>query len=147
MCAIAVVFALTACSVQPPPPSVDAPPPETLAPGTMAPPDPLSAPSDSPSQPADLETVPAPEPAVDGWGKPGVTSAAYQADVDACFSYAQAQIAHDRRIERDSTAAFETFPEGTNLPQLRDRMSEFEQGNRRIDLFDECMESKGYARK
>lgn len=146
--AVALALVVAACSTAPRAPGNDAPPPpETMTPSTTAPPDQIGAPGGSPSAPADLETVPAPEPDVGRWGKPGVSSAAYQADVDTCFAYAQAQIAHDRRIERDSTAAFETFPDGTNLPQLRDRMNEFERGNRRIDLFDDCMESKGYAPK
>lgn len=141
--AIAVALVLSACSTSPRPARVDAPPPETALPAGQT-----AVPSGPPTPPTDLETaVPAPEPGVGRWAKPGVSSAAYQGDVEACFTYAQAQIAHDRRIERDSTAAFETFPEGTNLPQLRDRMNEFERGNRRIDLFDDCMESKGYAPK
>lgn len=139
---MAAALLLAGCSTGPRPVKVDAPPPEAAT-GVQT-----TVPTGSPTPPAELETaVPAPDRASGRWAKPGVSTAAYQADVEACFTYAQAQIAHDRRIEQDSAAAFETFPEGTNLPQLRDRMNEFERGNRRIDLFDECMESKGYAPK
>ncbi|MFQ5773523.1 MAG: hypothetical protein ACE5GS_03300 [Kiloniellaceae bacterium] len=81
------------------------------------------------------------------WVKPGVTSARYRADVESCYSYAQAQIAHDVRIESDSSAAFETFPSGLGITELRGRMREFERTNRRPILFTNCMVAKGYSRR
>lgn len=81
------------------------------------------------------------------WVKPGVTSESYRADIDDCYSYAQAQVAHDVRIESDSRAAFETSPSGLGLTELRGRMDQFERGNRRSILFSNCMVAKGYSRR
>ena len=80
------------------------------------------------------------------WVKPGVDEARYRADVDGCVGYAQAQIAHDERIERDSAAAFDTFPSGLGTTELRSGMRRFERGNRRGSLFNECMIAKGYTK-
>jgi hypothetical protein len=80
------------------------------------------------------------------WVKPGVSEKRYRADVDSCLSYAQAQIAHDERIERDSAAAFDTFPSGLGTTELRSGMSRFERTNRRSSLFNDCMVAKGYAK-
>jgi hypothetical protein len=81
------------------------------------------------------------------WIKPGATTERYRADVDSCYAYAQAQIAHDARIESDSGAAFPDANDGFGLSALRGRMSNFERANRRPVLFSKCMEAKGYIRR
>lgn len=75
---------------------------------------------------------------------PDTTSPAYRADVDSCYGFARARVAHDRRMERDSTAAFDAFPTGLGLNQLRGSMNEFERKNDRASLFSDCMAAKGY---
>lgn len=86
------------------------------------------------------------EPGGTQWVKPGVTDERYRADLEDCYRYAQAQVAHDARIESDSGAAFESFPSGLGWTELRGRMSEFERNQRRSILFSNCMVAKGYDR-
>ncbi len=87
-------------------------------------------------------------PAADSteWGKPGESNAQYRADLEACFDFARAQIAHDERMETETNAAFEVFPSGTGVTQLSAQMNSFERGNRRSSLYNECMRAKGYRR-
>ncbi len=79
------------------------------------------------------------------WSKPGASSAEYRADLEACYEFAQARIAHDQRIETDSSAAFDTFPSGLGVSELSGQMNEFERKNRRSSLYRECMRAKGYS--
>lgn len=81
------------------------------------------------------------------WVKPGATTERYRADVDSCYAYAQAQVAHDARIESDAGAALPDGNDGFGLSALRGRMSNFERTNRRPALFSNCMEAKGYIRR
>lgn len=130
--AATAAWALAACT---PAPRTEAPPPEPVAEAAPAP----AAPEG--------EGIELRAPEGTEWVKPGVTSERYRADVDDCYSYAQAQIARDVRIESDSRAAFEGSPSGLGLNELRGRMSDFERRKRRLSLFNNCMVAKGYTHK
>ncbi len=67
-------------------------------------------------------------------------------DVETCYDSAQAQIDHDVRIDRDRSAAFDRSDAGLGLSALRQRMSIFEQSQRRRTLFTDCINAKGYCR-
>ncbi len=75
----------------------------------------------------------------------GAASTQYRADLEACHAFAQARIAHDRRIESDSSAAFDPNLDGIEVAQLSGRMSEFANRNRRSTLSSDCMRAKGYT--
>ncbi len=75
------------------------------------------------------------------------TDGRYRADVESCYTYAQARIDHDARIEDDVNAAFQTSARGFGLRELRGRMNNFERTQRRPVLFTNCMAAKGYARQ
>ena len=126
-------FALAACAQQPAPRAHD--PASLAAPPAGAPTAdaPLAAPSGAALPPGE-------EP----WREVGVTRAQYREDVESCYAYAQGQIAHDERIEVESGAAFEAYPSGLGVTELRGRMDRFERGNRRASLYSECMLAKGY---
>ena len=79
------------------------------------------------------------------WVKPDGASADYRADLEACFGFARARIAHDERIEADTHAAFDAAPGGFGVSELSDRMGAFERKNRRASLYRECMRDKGYV--
>lgn len=80
------------------------------------------------------------------WLKPGTTNERYRADADDCYSYAQAQIANDARIESDANAAFSETPGSITSTALRRQMSQFARDRSLPRLFGECMEAKGYTR-
>lgn len=140
--AFAAGLALAACArsvpVQKGEPA-PAPPPDDAA---MA----VPAPTPPPADGGDAGAIVLKGPEGTQWVKPGVSEERYRADVDSCLSYAQAQIDHDERIERDSAAAFDTFPSGLGTTELRSGMSRFERTNRRGSLFNDCMVAKGYAK-
>ena len=80
------------------------------------------------------------------WIKPKADGDRNRDDLESCYTYAQAQIDHDVRIEGDMGAAFESSNSGFGLTGLRKRMSNFEQRHRRPSLFSDCMVSRGYTR-
>lgn len=80
------------------------------------------------------------------WLKPGTPNERYQADADDCYSYAQAQIANDARIESDANAAFADAPGNITSTALRRQMSQFARDQSLPRLFGQCMEAKGYTR-
>ena len=81
------------------------------------------------------------------WVGSGTMDERYRADVESCYSYAQARVDHDARIENDVNAAFQSSARGFGLSELRGRMSNFERTQRRPVLFTNCMVAKGYARQ
>jgi hypothetical protein len=81
------------------------------------------------------------------WIRSGASDARYRADVDSCYAYAQAQVAHDVRIESDVSAAFQSETGGLGLAELRGRMNNFERTRRVPSLFNSCMVAKGYSRQ
>ena len=72
---------------------------------------------------------------------------AYRNDVDSCYAYARGQVDHDVRIESDVASAFDSDDAGFGTIALRERMNDFERGNRVPVLFSSCMSSKGYNRR
>ena len=82
-----------------------------------------------------------------GWSKPGVTGEQKRADIEACYSFATAQIANDVRIDNDIDAARDQV----NSYQYRfDNLTRQVDGHyyskQRISRFGDCMLSKGYIR-
>jgi hypothetical protein len=85
--------------------------------------------------------------AAGGWSKPGVTGEQKRADIEACYSFATAQIANDVRIDKDIDAARDQV----NSYQYRfDNLTRQVDGHyyskQRITRFGNCMLSKGYIR-
>ncbi len=74
---------------------------------------------------------------------PSATANRSKPDVEVCYDSAQAQIDHDVRIERDRSAAFDSSDAGLGLMALRERMSAFEQRQRRQTLFIDCLKAEG----
>ena len=108
----------------------------------------------STSTPAPLETaagsgdgIVVMDPDGNVWVQPEKTNERYRADVESCYSYAQAQIDHDVRIENDINSAFQGTSAGFGLTELRGRMNNFERRRRRPALFSNCMMAKGYNRQ
>jgi hypothetical protein len=69
---------------------------------------------------------------------------ARQEAVDACYQYARAQIAHDVQMESDAAASMDQYSQGLGLTELRGRMQAFAQDSRLRELFQSCMNSRGY---
>ena len=131
---VAAAILLAACAQRPAPRG-----PETA---------PLAVPPSAASPQSGPSTVVVPAAAPQGrpqWVKPDGTSVEYRADLESCFSFAQARIAHDERIETDTRAAFDAAPSGFGVSELSSRMSAFERKNRRASLYRECMRDKGYV--
>lgn len=130
------MFAMGGCTQKPPPRT-----------GAAAP---VSAPPNTPpsaTAPAAAPVSPALPEGGGQWTKPGLGNEEYRADLESCFRYAQAQIAHDERIESDSGAAFDSSPRGLGVARLKSGMTAFERKNRRTDLYHECMRAKGYVER
>ena len=146
---IAAMFAAGACAKKPVPRAgaaapISAPPSTPpSAPASAAP----RAPASAPSGTAPVSSVPAAPESGGQWVKPGLSKAEYRADLESCFRYAQAQIAHDERIETDTGAAFDAAPSGLGVTRLRSGMTAFERKNRRTTLYHECMRAKGYVER
>lgn len=123
------------------------PEPEPAPKGTALPP-PLE-PSDAGVLPESEESSPqlvirGPDGKI--WTRDPEAGGAYDADVEACYNYARAQIEHDRMIESDASSAFGRGAGDSGLSDLTRQMNQFEQSNRWPALFQRCMESRGYAR-
>ena len=74
-----------------------------------------------------------------------VSDAQRQADLDACYSYAQAQIRHDQRVQQDIDAARSAPDRGLGMEEFTARLRSYGERNRFKTLFDSCMSSKGYG--
>ncbi len=77
---------------------------------------------------------------------PSATADRSKPDVEMCYNSAQGQIDHDVWIERDRSAAFDSWDAGLGLTALLERMSTFGQSQRRRTLFIDCINAKGYSR-
>lgn len=143
-------LALSACSGQaklgvspPAPPAAPAP---LTSPAPILAPAPALAPAPEGTAPPDeggKVVVSGPDGAV--WTKSGATADRIRADMDNCFSYARAQIAHDVRIEEQPPSTFDTSFGGLGLIELQSRMNAFERNRRTPALVSACMRAKGYA--
>ncbi len=88
-----------------------------------------------------------PSTEVGGWLKAGISQEEGLADSDACYSYANAQVSKDIRIDRDIDAA---RGDGASFFQ---RSGDLDRGvdayyyeNQRVYRFESCMRSRGYTR-
>ena len=158
----AVLLLLAACAAEPADSGPDLtrgtalPPPGTGEPATAtttpsAPPQPLPEPSSTSQPPAEPggsgEPVVLKGPDGTSWESRGARDeAAYQADIEDCYSYATAQTRHDAQIMDDRNAGIDTLTSQSRYSGLRQRVDEYDLRNRRSALMSSCMESKGYAR-
>lgn len=135
---LVAALALAACSSSVPP--GEAPPPPGPTPDaalTAAPaPEPLIA---APAAPI--------APAPGGGGKlPDVSDERKQADTEACYRFARAQVANDIRIDDDiSSARGDNFSQFSRITELNRRVDNFYYEQQRSVRFESCMRSKGYA--
>lgn len=158
----AILLLLAACAAEPagssgpdvtrgsalPPPGAGEPATATTAPSA---PPPLPEPSSTSQPPAGTgasdEPVVVKGPDGTSWEARGAKDeAAYQADLDDCYSYATAQTRHDAQIMDDRNAGIDTLTSQSRYSGLRQRVDEYDLRNRRSALMSSCMESKGYAR-
>ena len=135
---LVAALALGACSSNVPP--GEAPPPPGPAPGVSL----NEAPATEP-----LITAPAAPitPAAEGDGKlSDVSDERKQADTEACYRFARAQVANDVRIDDDISSARGTnFSQFARISNLNQRVDSFYYEQQRRSRFESCMRSKGYA--
>jgi len=81
------------------------------------------------------------------WVKNGASDAETTRDLDACWQVARAQVARDRRIDRDLRVGDSTAGGGQAEMELRREMTQFGYERRREEIVVECMIEKGYTRK
>lgn len=83
---------------------------------------------------------------VEDWQKSGVSEEQSLTDSDACYRYANAQVAKDIRIDRDIDAARgvrnSLFEQNGNLDR---RVDAYYYNNERVARFESCMRSRGYS--
>lgn len=137
--------------------------------GALPPPDETAAPSGEPSAAPAPETGEKggvvvesihPEPSTSGapttinippaagWTQPGVPLTQQQADIQACYSYALAQINRESQIDNDQFDGGNRFDfeDQYGVKELTRRLDYYSERRRRGQLFDSCMESKGYVK-
>lgn len=81
----------------------------------------------------------------DDWIKEGVTDEQRARDIESCYYSARAQTAHDRQIESDIDAGRSASSQITQTREFTSRLNRYEERNREIRLFNDCMRAKGYA--
>ena len=95
--------------------------------------------------PEPIEEAPSGPPAKRDWAKVGVTSDRRQADSEACYRFALAQVSNDIRIDDDiSSARNEAFSQNSRLTVHTQRIDSYYYENERNARFEDCMRSKGY---
>ena len=138
---LVAALALGACSSNVPP--GEAPPPPSSTPDATlnaAPvPEPLIAAPAAPIAPV--------APVAGGGGKlSDVSDERKQADTEACYRFARAQVANDIRIDNDiSSARGDNFSQFSRITGLNRRVDSFFYEQQRSARFESCMRSKGYA--
>ncbi len=147
---------LAACASPPPPHEADLPPS-----GTSLAPAPAEAVAVEPAadttidEPLSAEYVPVQAtaqeaviiaiPADSGWDNPEVPLTRRQTDIEACYSYAAAQVARDDQIDYDRQQIRDDGDDVLGLTTLTQRMDFYSQPRRRDSLFGTCMRAKGYV--
>lgn len=83
-----------------------------------------------------------------GWTRPGVPLTKQQADIEACFTFAEAQIDRETQIDNDldQVGGDRDFEDQYGVKALTRRVDYYSERRRRGALFDSCMESKGYVK-
>lgn len=79
------------------------------------------------------------------WVKEDVTDEQRARDIESCYYSARAQTAHDQQIESDIDAGRSASSQITQTREFTSRLNRYEERNREIRLFNDCMRSKGYA--
>lgn len=80
------------------------------------------------------------------WVQADVSDAEQRRDLKACWQAADAQVARDRRIDRDQRVRETRGGGGQGHLELRRDMTEFGYERRREKIVAECMLEKGYTR-
>lgn len=81
----------------------------------------------------------------DNWVRQGVTDQQRARDTEDCYYAARALIAHDQAIESDRYAGrSQRITDDTRA--FQQSLNRWEEQNRQVDLFNDCMEAKGYVR-
>ncbi|MEX0923261.1 MAG: hypothetical protein WDZ84_10835 [Rhodovibrionaceae bacterium] len=81
----------------------------------------------------------------DDWKKTDVNDEQRANDTEDCYFSARALTAHDRRIESDIDAGRSDSAQILQTREFTSRLNRYEERNREIRLFNECMQAKGYA--
>lgn len=68
-----------------------------------------------------------------------------QKDAEDCYTYAQASVARDIQVQDDRQAIFDTSSNNRDVYAFQSRMTEYGNEQRRGELYDNCMTSKGYV--
>ena len=84
-------------------------------------------------------------PTDSGWDNPEMPLTRRQSDIEACYSYAVAQVARDDQIDYDRQQIREDSDDVLGLTTLTQRVDFYSQSRRRDSLFDACMRAKGYV--
>jgi hypothetical protein len=131
---------VTACASATRPPSTDIAPPDLSTLGA-----PVPAERGTGAARGDGGTA---RPALSGgWWKPGVSREQKRADLEACFQFAEAQVANDIRIDDDISAARDRVNSyQTRFGGLTRRVDGHYYSRQRSALLEDCMQSKGYSR-
>lgn len=85
-------------------------------------------------------------PEAGGWTNLSIPLSQYQTDIDACFSFASAQIDRDTLIDYDRQQVRDVDDQVQGMAALSRRVDHYTAKRRRGSLFDSCMASKGYTK-
>lgn len=140
--ALLLALAVAACRQQPLP-GVNP------TPGRLNPPPAGSSQPDPPLTVSGETAVPetAIESDASGWVAPDVDPAQHQADLQSCYSFANAQVRHDEQIDDDRGTIFGSNNAATagNLFSYQRAIRPYGSEQRFEELFRNCMRSRGYA--
>lgn len=81
-----------------------------------------------------------------GWTHPEIPLTKQQADIEACFNFATAQIARESQIDEDRYQVESDFTDLHGETTLTRRVDYYTERRRRGALFDSCMRSRGYLK-
>ena len=81
-----------------------------------------------------------------GWTHPEIPLTKQQADIEACFNFATAQIARESQIDDDRYQVESDFADLHGETTLTRRVDYYSKRRRRGALFDSCMHSMGYLK-
>ena len=79
------------------------------------------------------------------WVRQGVTDQQRARDTEDCYYSSRAMIAHDQAIETDRYSGRDRSVT-SDTRAFQKRLNRWEEQNRQVDLFNDCMEAKGYVR-
>lgn len=143
--AAALLLALAACESQPFP-GVDPTPPR----GQPAGPPPSNSGLTEETTVVTTTTIEEPggtvveEEEIEEETTPAVTAEQRQADIADCYAYAWSQVKFDEQVQNDTGYLSESSV-NPGLTVFTKRLDNYGNEKRRGELFDSCMESKGYT--